>query len=464
MLKDTTVLRFRQPEAIDDPLTELAREGARRMLAQALIAEADAFVALRKDLKLPDGRDRVVRHGHGPHRAIQTGVGPVEVRRAKVRDRGEVGAEEKIRFTSSILPKWARRTKTLDALLPVLYLRGVSTGDFQEALAALLGKAAPNLSPAVISRLTAEWQADYDAWQRRDLSARQYVYVWADGVYLQARMEPAAECMLVLIGATPEGKKELVGFQTGVRESTQSWRELLIDIKQRGLEIAPDLAVGDGALGFWKAIEQVFPGTRHQRCWVHKIANVLNKVALSVQINMKADLREIYGAPTRAAAEAAIDVFANKYGAKYDKAVACLTKDREALLAFFDFPAEHWDHLRTSNPIESVFATVRHRTVRTRGALSAKTAKLMVFKLVNAAAKTWRRLKGENQLPKVVQGVKFQNGIEVIVFPGSPRRLINRRHPISCIARDAPEGYRSFDSGAPHKFVIDPRGLLPKPA
>jgi transposase-like protein len=383
MLKGTTAVRFRQPDAIDDPLTELAREGARRMLAQALVAEADAFVALWKDSKLPDGRDRVVRHGHGPHRAIQTGVGPVEVRRAKVRDRGEVGAEEKIRFTSSILPKWARRTKSLDALLPVLYLRGVSTGDFQEALTALLGKAAPNLSPAVISRLTAEWQADYDAWQNRELSARRYVYVWADGV----------------------------------RESAQSWRELLIDIKQRGLEIAPDLAVGDGALGFWKAIEEVFPGARHQRCWVHKTANVLNKVALSVQINMKADLREIYGAPTRAAADAAIDVFADKYSAKYDKAVACLTKDREALLAFFDFPAEHWDHLRTSNPIESVFATVRHRTMRTKGALSAKTAKLMVFKLVNAAAKTWRRLKGENQLPKVVQGIKFQNGIEVIVLP-----------------------------------------------
>ena len=415
MSRDSTIIPFRQPDTIDDPLTELAREGARRMLAQALIAEADAFVAQWKDLKLPDGRDRVVRHGHGPQRTIQTGVGPVEVRRAKVRDRGEAGAAEKIRFSSSILPKWARRTKSLDALLPVLYLRGVSTGDFQEALAALLGKDARNLSPAVIARLTAEWQADYDAWRRRDLSARRYVYVWADGVYLQARMEDAAECMLVLIGATPEGKKELVGFQTGVRESAQSWRELLIDIKQRGLEIAPDLAVGDGALGFWKAIEQVFPSTRHQR--VHKTANVLNKVALSVQVNMKTDLREIYGAPTRAAAEAAIDVFADKYGAKYEKAVACLTKDREALLAFFDFPAEHWDHLRTSNPIESVFATVRHRTVRTKGALSAKTAKLMVFKLVDAAAKTWRRLKGENQLPKVIAGIKFQNGIEVVKMP-----------------------------------------------
>jgi transposase-like protein len=417
MSRDTTVIRLRQPDAVDDPLSELAREGARRMLAQALIAEADAFVAMWKDLKLPDGRDRVVRHGHGPERAIQTGVGPVAVRRAKVRDRGKVGAAEKIRFTSSILPKWARRTKSLDALLPILYLRGISTGDFQEALAALLGKDAPNLSPAVITRLTAEWQADYEAWQKRDLSARRYVYVWADGVYLQARMEPTAECMLVLIGATPEGRKELVGFQTGVRESAQSWRELLVDVKRRGLEIAPDLAIGDGALGFWKAIEEVFPGTRHQRCWVHKTANVLNKVALSVQVNMKADLREIYGAPTRAAAEAAIDVFADKYSARYDKAVACLTKDRQALLAFFDFPAEHWDHLRTSNPIESVFATVRHRTVRTKGSLSPRTAKLMVFKLVSAAAKTWHRLKGENQLPKVVRGVKFHNGVEVIETP-----------------------------------------------
>ena len=417
MSRDTTVIRLRQPDAIDDPLSELAREGARRMLGQVLIAEADAFVAMWKDVKLPDGRDRVVRHGHGPERAIQTGIGPVAVRRAKVRDRGKVGAAEKIRFTSWILPKWARRTKSLDALLPILYLRGISTGDFQETLSALLGKDAPNLSPAVITRLTAEWQADYEAWQKRDLSARRYVYLWADGVYLQARMEAAAECMLVLIGATPEGKKELVGFQTGVRESAQSWRELLVDVKRRGLESAPDLAVGDGGLGFWKAIEEVFPGTRHQRCWVHKTANVLNKVALSVQVNMKADLREIYGAPTRAAAEAAIDGFADKYGAKYDKAVACLTKDREALLAFFDFPAEHWDHLRTSNPIESVFATVRHRTVRTKGSLSPKTARLMVFKLISAAAKTWRRLKGENQLPKVVRGVKFQNGVEVIETP-----------------------------------------------
>ena len=370
MEKNSSVVRFRQPDTIDDPLTGILRSGARRLLTQAVEMEAEAFLATMKDLKLPDGRGRVVRHGHGPERTIQTGIGPVEVSAVKIRDRGAALDGDRIRFSSAILPKWARRSKSLDALLPVLYLRGVSTGDFQEALAALLGKDAPNLSPAVITRLTAEWQSDYDAWQKRDLSARRYVYVWADGVYLQARMEDNAECMLVLIGATPEGRKELVGFQTGVRESAQSWRELLIDIKQRGLGIAPGLAVGDGALGFWNAIEEAFPSTRHQRCWVHKTANVLNKVALSVQVNMKADLREIYGAPTRAAAEVAIDVFAEKYGAKYHKAVVCLTKDRETLLAFFDFPAEHWDHLRTSNPIESVFATVRRKRCSQAAALS----------------------------------------------------------------------------------------------
>jgi transposase-like protein len=326
---------------------------------------------------------------------------------------------DRVRFSSSILPKWARRTRSLDALLPVLYLRGISTGDFQDALAALLGCDAPNLSPSVIARLTAEWQAEYVRWQGRDLSARRYVYVWADGVYLQARMEEHAECMLVLIGATPEGRKELVGFQVGVRESAQSWRELLIEVKRRGLTIAPEIAVGDGALGFWKALDEIYPGTRHQRCWLHKIGNVLNKVVKSVQPAMKADLREIHGAPTRAAAEGAVNVFVEKYGAKYPRAAECLTKDQDALLAFYDFPAEHWDHLRTSNPIESVFATVRHRTVRTKGALSPTTARLMVFKLVMAASKTWRRLKGENQLPKVVAGVTFRDGTEVTESPST---------------------------------------------
>ena len=419
MNETSKIVTLRQPDDIDDPLTNILRAGARQLLAQAVEIEVETFLATVKDLKLADGRARVVRHGYGPARTIATGIGPVEVARAKIRDRGAAGDGERIRFNSAILPLWARRTRSLDALLPVLYLRGISTGDFQEALTALLGKDAPNLSPAVISRLTAEWQGEYERWQKRDLSARRYVYVWADGVFLQARMEDHGECMLVLIGATPEGKKELIGFQVGVRESAQSWRELLIDVKQRGLQIAPEIAVGDGALGFWKALDEIFPGTRHQRCWVHKTVNVLDKVPLSVQANMKKDLREVYWAPNRAAAEAALDVFAEKYRAKYGRAVECLAKDRDALLAFYDFPAEHWDHLRTTNPIESVFATVRHRTVRTKGSLSSTTARLMVFKLVIAASKTWRRLKGTNQLPKVIAGVKFNDGIEVIHMPAN---------------------------------------------
>jgi len=411
MTKDTDIIALRQPESVDDPLTEIARDGARRMLAAALRAEADAFVAQHAEEVLPDGRQRVVRHGYGPERSIQTGIGALDVRRPKVRDRAAGPADEKVRFSSAILPKWARRSRSLDALLPVLYLRGISTGDFREALSAILGADAPNLSPSVISRLTEGWQQEYDRWQRRDLSARRYVYIWADGVYLQARMEPQAECILVILGATPEGKKEVVGFQVGMRESAQSWRELLVDIKARGLAVPPEVAVGDGAMGFWKALDEVFPGTRHQRCWVHKIANVLNKFPKSMQPAVKADLREIWQADIRAAAETAMDNFSEKYGAKYEKAVTCLTKDREALLTFYDFPGDHWDHLRTGNPIESVFATVRHRTVRTKGALSQKTAKLMVFKLVQAAAKTWRRLKGANQLPLVIEGVTFTDGV-----------------------------------------------------
>lgn len=413
MKSDTAAIPLRQPDSVDDPLTEIARKGARRMLAAALKAEAeaDAFVSQFSDEQLPDGRKRLVRHGQGPERTIQTGIAALDVRRPKVRDRAAVPEAEKFRFTSAILPRWARRSRSLDALLPVLYLRGISTGDFQEALSALLGSDAPNLSPGVISRLTGDWQQEYDRWHHRDLSARRYVYVWADGVYLQARMEPQAECTLVIIGATPEGKKELVGFQVGVRESAQIWRELLVDIKARGLAIPPEIAVGNGAMGFWKALEEVFPTTRHQRCWVHKVANVFNKFPKSMQPGVTSDLREIWQAGTRAAAQFAMETSAEKYAAKYAKAVECLTKDREALLAVYDFPAEHWDHLRTGNPIESVFATVRHRTVRTKGALSQKTAKLMVFKRVQTASKKWRRLSGANQLPLIIEGIKFCGGV-----------------------------------------------------
>src|ERR687894_824557 len=435
MTSDSTVVPLRQPEEVEDPLTAVLRSGARRLLAQAVEAEAEAFLATMKGARLAGGRERLVRHGHGPERLVQTGIGPVAVRRAKLRDRGAgEGGAERIRFASAILPRWARRTPSLDALLPVLHLRGVSTGDFQEALAALLGKDAPNLSPAVIARLRAEWEADHARWQRRDLSARHYVYLWADGVYLQARMEPQAECMLVLIGATPEGKKELVGFQVGLRESAQSWRELLVDLKARCRVIAPELATGDGALGFWKALEEIFPTTRHQRCLVHKTVNVMDKLPKAVHPGAKQDLREFWQAPDRATAETAITTFAEKYATKHEKAVTCLLKDRDALLTFYDFPAEHWDHLRTSNPIESVFATVRHRTVRSKGALSQDTARLMVFKLVLAAAKTWRRLKGENLLPKVIRGVTFRNGVEVTDTTAQTAAW-SARHPIPGIAR-----------------------------
>jgi transposase-like protein len=293
-----------------------------------------------------------------------------------------------------------------------LYLRGISSGDMQEALAALLGKDAPNLSPAVLARLKAGWQEEFERWKKRDLSARRYVYIWADGVYLQARMEPDKQCILVLIGATPEGGKELIGFQVGYRESAQSWGELLADLKARGLAVPPKLAIGDGALGFWKALDEEFGATRQQRCWVHKTMNVLNKLPKSVQPKAKADLKEIWMAEGRADAEKAFDQFLAKYEAKYDKAAACLAKDRETLLAFYDFPAEHWKHIRTSNPIESTFATVRHRTTRTKGCLSHDTGTIMVFKMIQTAQSSWRRLDGQNQLPKVITGIKFTDGIE----------------------------------------------------
>jgi len=409
MEKDT-VVALRQPGEFEDPLTDVLRQGARQLLAQAVEAEVADFLAAHADLVTEDGRQRLVRHGHLPERTIQTGIGSVEVRQPRVRDRD--GRAEKIRFSPSILPPYARRTKSLDALIPVLYLRGISSGDFQEALSALLGKEAPNLSPAVLGRLKSQWKQEFERWQQRDLSARRYVYVWADGVYLQARMEVEKQCVLVLIGATPEGKKELIGFQAGYRESTQSWAELLVDLKSRGLSVAPELAIGDGALGFWKALEQQFGATRHQRCWVHKVMNVLNKLPKSVQPRAKADLKEIWMAEGRDEADKAFDRFLAKYGAKYDKATECLAKDREALLAFYDFPAEHWKHIRTSNPIESTFATVRHRAVRAKGCLSHETSKIMVFKLIQAAQASWRKLDGQNQLPKIIEGIKFTDGIE----------------------------------------------------
>jgi len=330
-----------------------------------------------------------------------------------VRDRVGEGSE-RIRFSSAILPPYARRSKSLEVLIPILYLKGVSTGDFAEALVALLGKDAGGLSASTIGRLKEAWSEEHMRWSKRDLSAKRYVYFWVDGIHVQARLEHDAQCLLVIIGATPEGKKELVGLTDGVRESTQSWKELLLDLKRRGLSMAPELAIADGALGFWQALEEVWPQTRGQRCWVHKTANILNKLPKSQQSKAKRALQEIWMAETKKDARVALDGFIETWGIKYERAVECLIKDRDALLVFYDFPAEHWKHLRTTNVIESAFATVRHRTVRSKGCLSNKTALAMIFKLAEAAEKSWRRLDGHRQLPKVIRGVRFTDGIEIV--------------------------------------------------
>jgi transposase-like protein len=412
------LIKLIQPGTFDDRLTDVLRSGARTLLAQAVEAEVADFLGQHAGLKTTDGRSRVVRHGHLPEREVMTGIGPVGVRQPRVRDR-EAAADDpgRIRFTPALLPPYARRSKSLEALIPMLYLKGISTGDFEEALAALLGSDAPGLSASTIARLKEVWVDEHTRWNERDLSARRYVYLWADGIHLQARLEDDAQCILVVIGATPEGKKELVGFTDGARESALDWRALLLDLKRRGLSIAPELAIADGALGFWKALGEVWPKTREQRCWVHKTANVLNKLPKSQQSKAKRALQEIWMAETKADAEAAFDTFIESYQVKYDKAAECLKKDREALLAFYDFPAEHWKHLRTTNPIESTFATVRHRTIRSKGCLSNRTALAMVFKLVEAAQKSWRRLDGHHHLPRLIQGVKFADGLEIIAKP-----------------------------------------------
>jgi putative transposase len=410
---NTNVFPLVQPGTFTDSLTDVLRTGARALLAQAVETEVAGFLAAHADKRTGDGRQRLVRHGHLPERSIMTGIGPVEVRLPRVRDRLGNG-EDRIRFTSAILPPYARRSKSLEVLIPVLYLKGVSTGDFAEALSALLGADAGGLSASTVARLKETWADEHARWLKRDLSAKRYVYFWVDGIYVQARLEDEAQCLLVIIGATPEGKKELVGLADGLRESAQSWRELLLDLKRRGLAIGPELAVGDGALGFWKALDEMWPKTRAQRCWVHKTANVLNKLPKSLHVKAKRALHDIWMAETRADADVAFDGFIESYGRKYEKAAECLRKDRDALLAFYDFPAEHWKHLRTTNPIESTFATVRHRTIRSKGCLSNKTALAMIFKLVQAAEKSWYRLRGHNQLPKVILGVKFNDGIEVV--------------------------------------------------
>lgn len=408
MSKDN-VLALRNPgivSEVSDGLTQVLRDGAQQMLARAIEAEVAEFLERYRFDVDQAGRARMVRNGYMPERTIQTGLGEVGIKAPRVRDRAS-----KIRFTSAILPPYLRRTKTIEELLPWLYLKGISTGDFSEALASLLGRDAPGLAAATISRLKAVWQDEHAQWERRDLSNKQYVYWWVDGIHFGVRLEEANQCVLVIIGATAEGKKELVVLADGFRESEQSWKEVLLDLRSRGLEIDPKLAIGDGALGFWKALSQVFGDTRGQRCWVHKMANVLNKLPKHLQPRAKSDLHQIWMAHTRESAYSAFAQFVQAYEPKYPKAAECLNKDKEALLTFYDFPAEHWIHLRTTNPVESTFATVRLRTAKTRGCVSRASILSMVFKLAKSAEQRWLLLRGSELITRVIAGIHFKNGV-----------------------------------------------------
>ena len=412
MPKDN-VIQLKKEPFIDDPITDILRSGARKLLAEALEAEIETFISQYRDLK--DDRDhrRIVRNGHLPERDIQTGIGPVPVKVPRARDRQPEEGSEPIRYHSSLLPRYLRKTKSMEELIPWLYLKGISTNDFSEALSALVGKDAPGLSAPTISRIKAIWKEDLEKWQKRDLTHKRYVYIWADGVYCNVRLEEK-QCLLVIIGSTEDGKKELLALDSGFRESELSWTDILLDLRRRGLKVPPELAIGDGALGFWKALAKVYGKTRRQRCWVHKTANILNKLPKSMQAKAKEKIHQIWMAPDKAESQRCFDDFINLYEAKYPKAVECLQKDREALLTFYDFPAEHWKHIRTTNPIESTFSTVRLRTDKVRSCFSPKTVVTMAFKLCQCAQKRWQRLHSHKQLAKVIKGVRFIDGIEEI--------------------------------------------------
>jgi len=397
------------PEAtINDPLTELLRVGAKNLIAQAVEAELALLLAKHDDNKLDDGRHVVVRNGYLPARTIQTGLGDVDIQVPKVRDRSKTG----IKFNSNLLPPYLKRSTSIEDMLPWLYLKGLSTGDYGEALASLLGEDAAGLSAGTISRLKSDWIDEHTLWRKQDLSAKKYVYFWADGIYSHVRMDDRL-CLLVIIGVTEHGVKELVAVEDGFRESTASWTEVLTGLRERGLNFSPKLAVGDGALGFWGALTKVYPACRHQRCWVHKTANVLNKLPKSMQPKVKEALHDIWMAESREDADKAFDSAIARFSAKYPKAMACLEKNREELLAFYDFPAEHWIHIRTTNPIESTFATVRLRTKKTRNCGSRDTTLAMVYKLMQSAEKRWRKIGGFNLLTLVVNNVEFKNGVQI---------------------------------------------------
>lgn len=409
-MQEVTTTTFAFPSASRDALTEVLRAGAQQMLSAAIEAEVAEWIEAHRHLTNCRGHRLVVRNGHLPEREITTGIGPVKIRQPRVRDR-RLGEEQEA-FSSRILPPYLRKTKSIEELLPWLYLKGISTGDFNEALQALVGPECPGLSASTVTRLLEGWQAEYQEWSKRSLADKHYVYVWVDGVHFNIRLEEDRQCILVLMGATADGRKELVAIADGYRESEQSWIELLLDVKSRGLSIDPRLATGDGALGFWKALPKVFSTTRTQRCWVHKTANVLDKLPKRLQSRAKEAIHEIWMAESRQAANQAFDSFLEAYGAKYPKACECLAKDRQELLTFYDFPAEHWIHLRTTNPIESVFATVRLRHRRTKGNGTRARCLAMVHQLMLSASKRWRLLNGSQLLPDVIAGVQFIDGVK----------------------------------------------------
>ena len=398
-------------EMAQDALKELLREGARKMLQQAVEAEVAAYIDEHANVTGADGRRLVVRNGYKPERDIQCGLGPISVTQPRVNDKRVDERGERQCFTSTLLPPYLRKTKDIEELIPWLYLKGVSTGDFSEALKSLLGANAPGLSASTVTRLKGVWEDEYKTWDKRSLAGKRYAYIWADGVYFKVRLDGEKQCILVIMGATADGKKELLAIEDGMRESALSWSGMLRDLIARGLKDAPELAIGDGALGFWAALAEVFPTTRPQRCWVHKTANVLNALPDSQHAKAKGMLHEIWQAATKKEAESAFDSFILRYQDKYEKATKCLAKDRDELLAFYDFPAEHWRHIRTTNPIESMFATVRLRTKRTKGCGSAMATLTMVFKLAQSAEHRWHRLNGHERIAEVIQHVRFVDGV-----------------------------------------------------
>lgn len=404
-MTDDTIVPFTNP-AFADVLTDLVREGAQQIIKQAVQAELEAFLQTHNDTDSHDRR-QVVRNGYQPQREILTGVGPVPVTLPKTRDRAGRGRH----FRSAVLPPYLKKTRRLEAVIPWLYLKGVSTNDFDEALQALFGESVAGLSPASISRLKVGWEREYADFRSKDWRGHEIVYCWADGIYINVR---AAErrCVLVIIGCDQYGRKHFLAIEEGFRESAESWKAVLLSLRDRGLSVAPKLAVGDGALGFWRALAEVYPTTTPQRCWVHKTARVLDKLPKAIQPQAKSALHAIYQADTRAHAETAFDRFLATYDAKYPKATACLAKDRSELLAFYDFPAAHWQHLRTTNPIESSFATIRLRTEATRNCVSAKTGLALVHQLAMSAQKRWRRIRDFKQVADVIDGVNFIDGVD----------------------------------------------------